>query len=328
MGDAPSGVVARFLKPGKRSARRGRVACIVLVLFFLCLMALGEATRWNLALDVLSHFRLQLVFGALAFAVGAVLPRARVLAGIVLVIVALVGIGLYPQITSEARLAPEPAPAGSRALHVMSFNISLHNARPAAVLAEINRVNPDLIMLIELHPDQRELLAGLAAMYPYRVDCLGQSRCYLAMFSRYPISRLAVKRDARPPNFIAARLGPVFGNAAVFGLHALRFPHVRPQLNQLRSMARVLDENPGSKLVVGDFNATGFSFVLREFEEATGLKRLTSLPSWPATARLPQIGIDHIFASPDILPLEAARTGRYAGSDHYPVHVRVGVPSP
>jgi endonuclease/exonuclease/phosphatase (EEP) superfamily protein YafD len=61
-------------------------------------------------------------------------------------------------------------------------------------------------------------------------------------------------------------------------------------------------------------------------EDGANLSRVTFLPTWPAAAGLPQIAIDHIFISPGIRLLEAARIGEAAGSDHYPVTARIAVP--
>ena len=62
-------------------------------------------------------------------------------------------------------------------------------------------------------------------------------------------------------------------------------------------------------------------------QDSANLIRLTNLPSWPSLVGLPQIAIDHIFVSPGIRLLEAEQIGEAAGSDHYPVTVRIAVPA-
>jgi len=78
---------------------------------------------------------------------------------------------------------------------------------------------------------------------------------------------------------------------------------------------------------MGDFNATPFSRILGVLQDSANLMRLTNLPTWPSQAGLPQIAIDHIFVSPGIRQLEAGQIGEPAGSDHYPVTVRIAVPA-
>lgn len=332
MEHAPSRGFSRFLHPGRRSRWRGRIACAALVLLFGLLLAAGQATRWDAtldpALDVFSHFRVQLLLGIVAFATGGMMPRARFLTGIVILITGLVIIGLYPQVQSEARFAVADAPSGTQSLKVMSFNMSLLNRRGDLVRAEIERVNPDVVTLIEISPSQRKLLNDLRARYPYSKDCLDRSGCYFALLSRYPFASGIVRTNWKTPKLISARFGAELGNLTLLGVHMLRFPHSRNQMIQVRALSAALDALPGPKIVMGDFNATGFSNVLQSFEAQSGLQRLSGLPSWPSTARLPQIGIDHVFASPEIVPLSPALIGRYAGSDHYPVHVTLAVPVP
>ena len=109
-------------------------------------------------------------------------------------------------------------------------------------------------------------------------------------------------------------------------MHTIRFPHSRAQFRQVTALASLVEKLPGHKLVMGDFNATPFSRILAVIEDGANLRRVTFLPSWPATAGLPQIAIDHIFLSPGLRLLEAARIGEAAGSDHYPVTARIAVP--
>ncbi len=100
------------------------------------------------------------------------------------------------------------------------------------------------------------------------------------------------------------------------------------QLRQMQALSAWLETIPGRHIVMGDFNATPFSRMLSTLEEATGLRRLTELPTWPAWIGLPQIAIDHIFASPDITLLRPEMIGNPSGSDHYPIALTVSVPAP
>lgn len=330
MDEAPSPGFSRVLQSERRRRGRGRVACAAMVVFFILLLIVGHASRWfaqiDPTFDVFSHFRLQVMLGIGAFGIGLLIPRARVLTGIVILIVGLLIIGLYPQVHSEAQRVVAEAPAGTRALKVMSFNMSLLNRRPDLVLAEIERVNPDVVALIEFSPDQRDLLVDLQMAYPYSVNCFGRQGCYFALFSRYAFSTDVVRTNWKTPRLISARFGQELGNLTLLGVHVLRFPHSYYQMVQMRALAAALAPINGPKIVMGDFNATAFSNALQSFEALSGLERHSGLPSWPSTMRLPQIGIDHVFASRDIRALSSARIGRYAGSDHYSVDVTLAVP--
>jgi endonuclease/exonuclease/phosphatase family metal-dependent hydrolase len=126
---------------------------------------------------------------------------------------------------------------------------------------------------------------------------------------------------------VRATLGGDFSGLNIIGVHFPRVPHIEAQFRQMAVLLEYLDEMPGTFVLMGDFNATPFSALSSEFSDRTQMRRLTSIPSWPAFGELPQFGIDHIFVSREIRLLEKARIGRRSGSDHYPVTVTVAVPS-
>ena len=197
---------------------------------------------------------------------------------------------------------------------------------PTRVRAEIERLDADIVTLIEMSPAKKRILAELKARYPYQADCF-RSRLLPA---RDPLQ--AADRGEHVARALAgAALSPGAARAAGGRAHGdgrahLRFPHSRAQFRQATELAKVVEALPGPKLVMGDFNATPFSRILAVVENGANLRRVTFLPSWPATAGLPQIAIDHIFISPGLTLLEAARIGEAAGSDHYPVTARIAVP--
>lgn len=317
----------RLLRPGRRSRRRGRFASLLVILLCIGLFALGEAAPQWPVLDVLRQFRLQLGLGMGAFALAFLMPRARVLSGIVLFILGLIAVGIWPQLHSD-RPDEIAAIVGARAVKVMSFNMSVLNRRLDLVEAEVRRIDPDILTLVEMGPEQLALMDRLKARYPFTTDCREVPGCYFAILSRFPFRDLAVERDWRSGPFLAVRFGPELDGLAVFGVHTLRFPHVKEQLIQYRTLAARIRGIAGAKIVMGDFNATGFSSGLARFARESGLRRRTWLPSWPSVARLPQLGIDHVFTSESVTPLTPGRIGRYAGSDHYPIYISLAVPVP
>jgi len=117
---------------------------------------------------------------------------------------------------------------------------------------------------------------------------------------------------------IVARFGPELSGLTVVGLHLARPPAVDLQVRQAAEATPVIAAAGAPVVVAGDFNATPFSVVTRTFAHDAGLRRVTSLPSWPSFVRLPQVAIDHIFVSPDVA-VTGVRLGEPGGSDHYPV---------
>jgi len=176
-------------------------------------------------------------------------------------------------------------------------------------------------------PAKRPILGQLKARYPYQFHCYGVDYCNFAILSKLPFTDAESRGTWAGPPYIRVRLGPEAGGLTVFGVHTIRFPHSLAQFRQVNEIAKVIERTSGPRLVMGDFNATPFSRILGTLQDSANLKRLTNLPTWPSHAGLPQIAIDHVFVSPGIRPLEAEQIGEPAGSDHYPVTVRIAVPA-
>jgi len=96
---------------------------------------------------------------------------------------------------------------------------------------------------------------------------------------------------------------------------------------QLSNLAGAVSGFVGKVVVVGSFSATPWTSAFSSFEQASGLVHMGRfLPSYPSgNGGLPQLAIDHMFASPGIR-FEEAWLGPDVGSDHRPLFARVGLP--
>lgn len=314
----------------RRKARRGRgrLECELGVLCGLLGLVASRLGQLWVAFDVFSQITLQFAVVTIAFAIGWLAPRGRHIVAFSLLIAGLVAIGTWPHLASRSPTVLGSAEPGQRPLKVASFNTLWTNTDADAVKAEIERLDADVITLIEMSPAKRRILPALKARYPYQAECYNLDYCNLVVLSKLPI----IDSEAHgagalggAPSFIRARLGPEGGGLNVIGVHTIRFPHSALQARQVAVLSSLIEKLPGPKLVMGDFNATPFSRILSTLQDSANLTRLTDLPSWPAKLGLPQIAIDHIFISAGIKPLEAATIGEPAGSDHYPVSARIAV---
>ncbi len=306
--------------------RRGRSECLFgLILGLSGLVASRLGNLW-IAFDVFSQFTLQFAAIAAAFGIGFVMPRARLLVAFVLLVGGLAGIGAWPHFASDRTRILDAARPGEREITVASFNTWYSNHEQNAVRAEIERLDADIVTLIEVGPHMRPMLASLAPRYPYRTDCFASDFCNLAILSKYPIAASETRIDWEGPPAIRAKLGPELGGLTVIATHTIRFPYSRAQFRQVVELSKLVETIPGRKLVMGDFNATPFSRIVSTFAGRTGMTRLTLLPTWPSPIQLPQMAIDHIFVSPDIRATESQKIGNAAGSDHYPISIKLAVP--
>ncbi len=211
--------------------------------------------------------------------------------------------------------------AESGTIRVMSFNLWRENEMVDAVEGEIRRNMPDLVAMPEFVENMHELPARLKDILPHRADCLHKPFCYLGLLSRWPIVRVKSASLWVGPPYLHAWVKTPRGIVHVYVTHTLRVPWIRSHYKQVRAMARIVNIIRGEPaIVMGDFNAAPYSYILKLFPQDTGLKRHTWLPSWPARPlKLPQIAIDHVFTSSHFVRKRGPWVGKYAGSDHLPV---------
>jgi endonuclease/exonuclease/phosphatase (EEP) superfamily protein YafD len=278
------------------------------------------------AFDVFAQFGAQFLFGTIAFVIATFMPRRKAFYGILLTGLFCLSYGLWPHyLSSDLQRGPYVLAEGEKPLRVAHFNMFSPNEDVKAIEDEILRLSADVITLIEFTDNKLPLLTALRAAYPYQFECNDLPACHLAILSKFPLRNPDAKALWKGPPMIRATLaaGPAEG-VTIIGVHTTRFPHSRAQLTQARGLVEHLEGLSGEIVMMGDFNATPYSRVTSTIEEGLGLTRLTHLPTWPASVDIPQLAIDHIFASPSFRILAEQQIGKPAGSDHYPIIMTLG----
>jgi endonuclease/exonuclease/phosphatase (EEP) superfamily protein YafD len=321
-----SGPASEAASPQRlRRRKTGRFECqLGLLIGLLGLVASRLGQLW-IAFDVFSQFTLQFVAITFAFLVGVLLPRARLLAAFMVLMAGLAGIGVWPHIASREPRPIDVLRNGETPLKVATFNTWFANDQPDRLKAEIERLDSDIITLVELAPGKRPMLDALLARYPYQATCFDKDFCNLAILSKLPILGHEARVNWEGPPLMTAKFELKTGGLTVIAVHTIRFPHSRAQFRQVLALDGFVETIPGSKLIMGDFNATPFSRIIAAVAGRTGMTRLTMLPSWPSHLDLPQMAIDHIFVTPDIRAISGEAIGNPAGSDHYPVTMTLAV---
>jgi endonuclease/exonuclease/phosphatase (EEP) superfamily protein YafD len=237
------------------------------------------------------------------------------------------------------RAAAVPAP-GEDSLLVMSANLMISNPTPAALLAQIARESPDILVFQEYGPEAAAKLApALQASYPYRIEVPRDDAFGQAIFSNRPFRgqprlyppvadwgdpqiKVTVELGGRPLPIIDAHLWPPGSRAMVQGQ--------RHQARELADIAAAEIAASGSLLLCGDLNATPESphvaalrrAGLRESNTLAGSGRGTTWPRISFLSYFPGIRLDHVLLSDDLL-CARAWTGEDYGSDHRPVFARI-----
>jgi endonuclease/exonuclease/phosphatase (EEP) superfamily protein YafD len=291
------------------------------------------------ALDVLNSLQiaifpatlLGLILVALVFGPG---PRSAFL-------IALAATGF---IASSSAFVPEvvrgfaPRPAmpvdGSAVLKVMTHNLFGLNYDMKRVAQGIFAEDPDIVALQEFFPEQRRPLHPLLlAHYPYFAYCTGGKRANIALYAKLPFTETAAGactekatqavRTSRIVGHFRLADGTEFSVMTTHLDSPFNAPRQHAQMAELAAAAAAVR---GPLLLMGDFNATPWSYALRRFEARSGLERQTrNLVTWPLLfggddgliRMIPFLPLDHVFTRG--VAVHRIGTAPADGSDHLPV---------
>ena len=225
-------------------------------------------------------------------------------------------------IVFEARQAAKERTAGPATLTILSLNLwwdTPHTDQQAGV---IRASGADMVALQEANGFETAA-QGLKDIYPYQFFC-GKD-CDTVILSRRPFlsnGRGGKDGQHRRGNFLWVQVQAPDGKPMTLATTHLYWP-IPPwiQRNQRARVVELIKGFAGEDLVLtGDFNLTPWSFAMRGFDRALAplTRRSHGLLTWPATAPLPILALDEVFATPAWKTVFIRRMPR-AGSDHYPV---------
>jgi len=289
-------------------------------------------------LDILNHLQLLLFFGTLLAFVLALALRVRRWA----VLLAFLGFAasawtFVPEWLSS--LAPRPAISDATTLKVMTHNIFGLNHDMQRVADVIAQEDPDIIALQEYFPEQATLDALIRPKYPYSVRCQGGKRANLGLYSKIPFDKEMSDADCPSDAYGKQRTAHIIAgftlsddtHFSVMTTHMdWPFP-VQRQRDEYAAAEEAIKALDGPLIVVGDFNSTPWSYVMKGFEAETGLKRETrNLITYPLVITAPhKIARDGLLRLTPFLPLDQVfvrdvtvtelHRGADTGSDHLPV---------
>jgi endonuclease/exonuclease/phosphatase (EEP) superfamily protein YafD len=248
---------------------------------------------------------------------------------------------LLAPIVSDAlpRTAPS-VPATAPTLVVMSANLWAPNDRVDLIAAEIERVDPDLIVLVETGGGKWfAIRKQFATKYPHVV--LPEVGFAGIVMSKRPI------RQASEPSIAAGQVesNPVMPVVAeldgrefsIYPVH-MRSPgsrhHLAANRLQVLILQQAIDADPRPALIAGDLNMTPLTpnyqgLTSRGHRSSHTLAGSGLAGTW-ATKRLhgvfaswfPGIRIDHILVPKEMTAL-SHEVGHDVGSDHRPVIARI-----
>jgi endonuclease/exonuclease/phosphatase (EEP) superfamily protein YafD len=282
------------------------------------------------ALALFEHFAAQLaVVSAIAGGTALFLRQRRwaLLAGMIALAN---GLAVMPYLGSTSLTGATAAPANAP-LKLLSLNIWFKNHNHAPTVDYLLHSGADVIGLVEATPEWLDALKPLEAVYPYRLNCVGQMpQCGVAIFSKHPFSHgFAGHIGPWRPALVTVTLDL---DGTPFTLTELQLTNPLTDLGDGRQtrqadlLADYLAAQAGNQVVMGDFNSAPWSGLQRQLRARTGIDNSGRLaftwPSWaPAIFRIP---IDQIFVRGS-LTVSNYRAGPAVGSDHLPLLAEIAL---
>jgi endonuclease/exonuclease/phosphatase (EEP) superfamily protein YafD len=215
-----------------------------------------------------------------------------------------------------------------------SANINKYNKDLSRLQQEIQRLNADIVLLMEVTPQQFNQLDSLVRTFSYHIEQIpiGIENMGMVFLSRFPILNPETVQLSEYGNGIIKSELIIDKKPVLF--YATHFPKTTSitefpeRKKQLMWFANQVNKKPMPVIVAGDMNATPYSPLFRKLLSLSGLKDTSTgfgwQPSWPAYLPLLWIPIDHILVSPEI-QVYRRDIGSFIGSDHFPVFAELTI---
>lgn len=295
------------------------------------LLAVQQEPRLQRVCRVLASAGTLVPFGLVGWAVGGG-ALAATLRGKTreLALSSIVGLGLVHASGLANRLGGRPTPVGAAQLSVVMLNVEYGQADTAALLAEAEAKDADVIVIVEYHPDTEGDLADIRHGYPYRVGRATRDAEGTVVLSRTPLVQRAYVGEVYDNYVVTTTVRGVAWTIAA--VHP--YPPVTTAsewVDDSRRVAEMVRPFIGDNLVViGDFNATIDQVTMLDFARL-GLRNAALqtgagwATTWPMTYPvLPFAALDHALTSPTVVANSFA-TFVVPGTDHKGLAVRASV---
>ena len=273
-------------------------------------------------LDLFAGFRHQLAAGLLACALFSVLAKWHKTAG-VMTLLAMVNLVLI------VPLFFGPSRPVSRDLRVLSFNVLGANRRFGEVIDFIRRSGADVVVLHEVTGSWEEAVADASELDAWSYE-ITRTRTGDDLFGSLVLTRPGARVESygfglTDPRAVEILLPHGVAMLAVHPLSPSNQFRAKQNDRQLQFAADWAADQSGPAIVVGDFNATPWSYPFRRLiasaELSNSEKGFGLDLSYPADGNpLLRVPIDHLLHS-DHLAVVDRRLGPAMGSDHFPLTV-------
>ena len=281
------------------------------------------------AFELTSHFRVQLAVALSLLALISALGSRRI-PFLIFFLATLANLGPVLWSSRPSGIAAEFT---ATPLRLLSINVHTDNRRSDQLIELVQRLNPDVLLLMEVDNRWMEEIAVLRTNYPTVISETREDNFGIALLSRVPLRNTRVEdlEGSEVPS-ITTEIQLPGRIVHLLGTHPV--PPGKPDYAQERNLQLAAagtwaGKHPGSAIILGDLNTTPWSSYFTKPLRAGRLVR--SHPNWGlfATWKVSQpwfrLPLDHCLVSPEIA-VTRLEVGPEIGSDHRPLLVELAVP--
>ena len=320
----------------KNYSRKAKVAIAIgAVMLALALVSVWPTNRG--IVRMLDFVREPAIYLAAAVGVMAALfaGRGRWVAVALLALSAMINmVRIWPYTVLASAQVPLPDQVdGMSCARVLAFNVLQSNEDYAATAELIERVQPDILLLMETHGPWIAALEPQLSRFGYRLERPLDNRYGMAFATTLQVDRaqMVANTDSNTPTLYATLR---MGDGARFELVGL---HPRPPLpgestasrdENIARAGRMTPDGLGNVLAIGDFNDVPWSRTTKAFREEGGYfdprAGRGSFATFPADYAFVGWPLDQIMVK-DGVKVEELAIGEDVGSDHLPLIAKVCV---
>lgn len=216
-------------------------------------------------------------------------------------------------------------------INIMISNVLQDNNNYAGCLQEVHRVNPDVLLLLEINSEWDIATQELEDDFPYQVKVPIENKYGMVLYSKFPLKDTCVKYLVES-DIPSIHTQVLLENGTYFQLYAVHptppVPNENPSSaerdKELLLIADLAKASTIPVIVIGDLNDVAWSYTTQLFLKMSGLldprRGRGFFNTFHAHYPFLRFPLDHAFISTDWKLKEIHRLNNF-DSDHFPIFI-------
>jgi len=223
-------------------------------------------------------------------------------------------------------------PVGAERVRLVLANVRTSNRQYSQLVNYIRKVNPDVVVLLEVNDAWLDALAPLRDQYPHQVRRARDDNFGIAILSRLvPVETnvISLAAGSGPAALIRVRSSDSGPDITIIGAHLF------PPVSSFGTIQRDLQAASLARLAAASGQRVAVLVDLNMVDSCSAFERLLSVgklrdsrlgfgiqATWPVQLPFLLIPIDHVLVGSGIRVLHR-EVGPCLGSDHFPVQIEL-----